>query len=209
MGEAEGFFAESLGKFLLFFNRLLVKDSAQLIQRVRCIAVQGRDVLRRILANVDCSRCNGRSCRAVRIALGRHGNAGGEAYGVVDLVLLLSAHLVIAAVMVVLRTDALCAVGRTVLQIAERERPCREAVLSCLRFACNDRALEVGVLFDVDVEAAFSSEDTGLASGIAMITMSFPADRDVTASAKLLLYIIFIPDFSKPLISDILCTFRF
>ena len=103
MGEAEGFFAESLGKFLLFFNRLLVKDSAQLIQRVRCIAVQGRDVLRRILANVDCSRCNGRSCRAVRIALGRHGKVGGEAYGVIDLVLLLSAHLVIVAVVVMRR----------------------------------------------------------------------------------------------------------
>ena len=209
MGEAEGFFAESLGKFLLFFNRLLVKDSAQLIQRVRCIAVQGRDVLRRILANVDGSLRYSRTCRAVCIAFGRHGEVGGEAYGVIDLVLLLSAHLVIAAVVVILGAYAFCAVVRTVLQIAERERSRTEAVLSRIRFACNDRALEVGVLFDVDVEAAFSSEDTGLASGIAMITMSFPADRDVTASAKLLLYIIFIPDFSKPLISDILCTFRF
>ena len=158
MGETEGFFAEDLGKFLLLFDFLLVKDTPKLVQRVRRIAAQGRDVLRGILANVDRSRCYGRSCRAVRIALGRHGEAGGEAYGVIDLVLLLSAHLVIAAVVVILGAYALCAVVRTVLQIAERERPCAEAVLSRIRFACNDRALEVGVLFDVDVEAAFSSD---------------------------------------------------
>ena len=194
---------------LLLFDFLLVKDASKLIQRVRRIAAQGRDVLRGILTNLNRSPCYSRTGRVIRITLGRHGNAGGEAYGVVDLVFLLSAHLVIAAVVVILGAYAFRAVVRTVPQIAERERPCREAVLSRIRFACNDGALEVGVLFDVDVEAAFSSEDTRLASGIAMITMSFPADRDVTASAKLLLYIIFIPDFSKPLISDILCTFRF
>ena len=66
--------------------------------------------------------------------------------------------------MVILDTYALCAVVRTVLQIAERERSRAEAVLSRIRFACDDRALEVGVLFDVDVEAAFSNEDAGLAS---------------------------------------------
>ena len=60
-------------------------------------------------------------------------------------------------------------VGRAVLQTAERERPCREAVLSRSRFACNDRVLEVGILFDVDVEAAFSSEDAGLASGASIV----------------------------------------
>ena len=169
MGEAEGFFTEGLGKFLLFFDLLLVKDTFKLIQRVRCIAAQGRDVLRGIFANVDCSRCNGRSCRAVRIALGRHGKAGGEAYGVIDLVLLLAAHLVIAAVVVIFGAYALCAVVRTVLQTAERERPCREAVLLLIRFACNDRALEVGVLLDVDVEATFSSEDTRLASGASIV----------------------------------------
>ena len=124
---------------------------------------------RGILANINRSRCNGRSCRAVRIALGRHGEAGGEAYGVIDLVLLLSAHLVIAAVVVILGAYALCAVVRTVLQIAERERSRAEAVLSRIRFACNDRALEVGVLFDVDIEAAFSSEDAGLASGASIV----------------------------------------
>ena len=71
--------------------------------------------------------------------------------------------------MVILGAYALCAVVRTVLQIAERERPCREAVLSRLRFACDDRALEVGVLFDVDVEAAFAGEDTGLASSASIV----------------------------------------
>ena len=53
-------------------------------------------------------------------------------------------------------------VVRTVLQIAERECPRAEAILLRSCFACDDRALEVGVLFDVDVEAAFSSEDAGL-----------------------------------------------
>ena len=124
---------------------------------------------RGILANINRSRCYSRSCRAVRIALGRHGEAGGEAYGVIDLVLLLSAHLVIVAAVVILGAYALCAVDRTVLQIAERERSRAEAVFSRLRFACNDRALEVGVLFDVDVEAAFSSEDTGLASSASIV----------------------------------------
>ena len=148
----------------MIFNFLLVKDTSKLIQRVRRIAAQGRDVLRGILVNLNRSRCYGRSCRAVRIALGRHGKAGGEAYGVIDLVLLLVAHLVIAAVVVILGAYALCAVVRIVLQIAERERSRAEAVLSRIRFACNDRALEVGVLFDVEIEAAFSSEDAGLAS---------------------------------------------
>ena len=167
--ETEGFFAEHLGKFLLLFDLLLVKDAPKLVQSVVRITIEGRDVLRGILANLNRSRCNGRSCRAVRIALGRHGKAGGEAYGVIDLVLLLSAHLVIAAVVVIFGAYAFRAVVRTVLQTAERERPCREAVLSRLRFACDDRALEVGVLFDVDVEAAFSSEDTGLASGASIV----------------------------------------
>jgi len=70
---------------------------------------------------------------------------------------------------VILGTYAFRAVVRTVLQVAERERPCAEAILSRIRFACNDRALEVGVLFYVDVEAAFSSEDAGLASGASIV----------------------------------------
>ena len=66
-------------------------------------------------------------------------------------------------------TDTVHTVVRSVFKVAERERPCREAVLLLIRFACNDRALEVGVLFDVDVEAAFSSEDTRLASGASIV----------------------------------------
>ena len=169
MGEAEGFFTEGFGQFLLLFNLLLVKDTPKLVQSVVRITIEGRDVLRGILANVDCSRCYSRSCRAVRIALGRHGKAGGEACGVIDLVLLLSAHLVIAAVVVIFGAYAFRAVVRTVLQIAERERSRAEAVLFRLSFACNDRTLEVGVLLDVDVEAAFSSEDAGLASGASIV----------------------------------------
>ena len=34
MGEAEGFFAEGLGKFLLLFNFLLVKDAPKLVKVV-------------------------------------------------------------------------------------------------------------------------------------------------------------------------------
>ena len=169
MGEAEGFFTEGFGKFLLLFDFLLVKDAPKLVQSVVRITAESRDVLRGILANLNRSPCDGRSCRAVRIALGRYGEARGEAYGVVDLVLLLLRHLVIAAVVVVGRPDALCAVVRFVFKVAERERPCREAVLSRLHCACNDRALEVGVLFDVDVEAAFSSEDAGLTSGASIV----------------------------------------
>ena len=103
MGEAEGFFAEGLGKLLLFFDFLLVKDAPEFVQSVVRITIEGRDVLRGILADVDRSRCYGRICRAVRVALGRHGKAGGEAYGVIDLVLLLATHLVIAAVVVMRR----------------------------------------------------------------------------------------------------------
>ena len=71
--------------------------------------------------------------------------------------------------MVVGRPDAFRAVVRAVLQIAERERPRAEAILLLIRFACNDRALEAGVLFDVDVEAAFSGEDARLASRTAVV----------------------------------------
>ena len=81
----------------------------------------------------------------------------------------MSAHLVIAAVVVILGAYALCAVVRTVLQIAERERPRAEAILLRSCFAGDDRALEVGVLFDVDVEAVFSCEDAGLASRTAVV----------------------------------------
>ena len=174
MGEAEGFFAKDFGKFLLLFDLLLVKDALKLVQSVVRITTEGRDVLRGILANADCSQCNGRSCRAVRIALGRHGKAGGEAYGVIDLVLLLLRHLVIAAVVVILGAYALCAVVRFVFKIAERECPRAEAILLRSCFACNGHALEAGVLFDVDVEAAFSCEDACLLSCASVVGEDIP-----------------------------------
>ena len=130
MGEAEGFFAEGLGKLLLLFNLLLVKDASKLVQSVVRITIEGRDILCGILTNINRSPCYSRTGRAVRIALGRHGETRGEAYGVIDLVLLLSAHLVIVAVVVVLGTYALRVVVCLVFQVTERERPGREAVLS-------------------------------------------------------------------------------
>ena len=169
MRETEGFFAEGGGKLLLLGYGFFVKDSAQFVQRVCRITAESRDVLRGILANLNRTPCDGRSCRAVRIALGRHGEVGGEAYGVIDLVLLLTAHLVIAAVVVILGAYAFRAVVRTVLQTAERECPRAEAILLRIRFACNDRALEAGVFLDVDVEAAFSGEDAGLASRTSIV----------------------------------------
>ena len=36
---------KDLGTFLLLFNRLLVKDAPKLVQRVRCVAAQGRDAV--------------------------------------------------------------------------------------------------------------------------------------------------------------------
>ena len=180
MGEAEGFFAEGLGKLLLLFNLLLVKDAPKFVQSVVRITIEGRDILCGILTNINRSPCYSRTGRAVRIALGRHGETRGEAYGVIDLVLLLSAHLVIAAVVVILGADAFRAVVRFVFKVAERECPRAEAVLSRLRFACNDRALEVGVLFDVDVEAAFSGEDAGRTSRTAVVGVNRSSVRGKT-----------------------------
>ena len=75
----------------------------------------------------------------------------------------------LAAVVVILGAYALCAVVRFVFKVAERECPRAEAILLRIRFACNDRALEAGVFLDVDVEAVFSSEDAGLASGTSIV----------------------------------------
>ena len=82
--------------------------------------------------------------------------------------------------MVILRANALRAVVCAVLQVAERERPRAEAILFLIRFACNDRALEVGVLFDVDVEAAFACEDAGLASRTAVVGVNRSSARGKT-----------------------------
>ena len=68
MQETECFFTEYVNKFLLFLDAFLVKDSAKLVECVRSISAEGRDVLRRILTDVDDSQCDGSFCGAVCIA---------------------------------------------------------------------------------------------------------------------------------------------
>ena len=58
VSETECLLTEDRGKFLLLLDLLLVKDSAKLIERVLCVTAQCRDVLRRILPDVDGSLCN-------------------------------------------------------------------------------------------------------------------------------------------------------
>ena len=65
MGKTECLLTEDRGKFLLLLDLLLVKDSAELIECVLCVTAEGRDVLRRILPDVDGSLCNGRRCPAL------------------------------------------------------------------------------------------------------------------------------------------------
>ena len=57
--ETEGFFAERVYEFLLFLDTLLVKDSAELIEGILCVTAERRDILRRILPDVDGFLCNG------------------------------------------------------------------------------------------------------------------------------------------------------
>ena len=72
--ETECFFTEDIYEFLLFLDALLVKDSAELVEGVCSISAEGRDVLCRILADVDGSRCDSRFCRAVCTSLYYGGN---------------------------------------------------------------------------------------------------------------------------------------
>ena len=51
-----------------------LKDPAEFVECVLCATTQRRDVLCRILPDVDGSLCNGRCCPAARIALDRHGD---------------------------------------------------------------------------------------------------------------------------------------
>jgi|GEM_PF-6939251 len=129
--------AEYAHELLLFLDLLLVKDSAKLIEGVLCVTTQLRDILRRILPDVDRSLCNGRRCPAACIAFDGHGDIRCKAFGVVDLILFILRHVVIVAVLMVGGTDALCTVIRLILQIAEGECAGREFVLVgrcfCLR----------------------------------------------------------------------------
>ena len=58
VGETECLLTEDGGKFLLFLDLLLVKDSAELVEGVLCVTTERRDVLRGIIADVDGSLCN-------------------------------------------------------------------------------------------------------------------------------------------------------
>jgi len=58
VGETECLLTEDSGKFLLFLDLLFVKDSAEFIDCILRVTTQRRDILRRILANVNGSLCN-------------------------------------------------------------------------------------------------------------------------------------------------------
>ena len=59
VGEPECLLSEDSGKLLLLLDLLLVKDSAELVERVLCVTTERRDILRGILPYVDGSLCNG------------------------------------------------------------------------------------------------------------------------------------------------------
>ena len=164
VGETECLFTEDRGKFLLFLNLLFVKDSAELIERVLCITAQRRDILRRILPDVDGSLCNGRRCPAACIALDGHRDIRCKAFGVIDFIFLGLRHIFVVAVLMVGGTDALCTVIRFILQIAEGECAGREFVLVRCCLACDEGALQIGILPDQEIKAAGSRKDACLIS---------------------------------------------
>ena len=153
VGKTECLLTEDRGKFLLFLNLLFVKDSAELIEGVLCVTAECRDVLRRILPDVDGARCNGRRCPAACIALDRHGKIRRKTDGVIDFIFLVLRHIFVVAVLMVGGTDALCTVIRLILQVAEGECVRGELVLVSRCFTCKNTTFEVGVLFYVDVKA--------------------------------------------------------
>ena len=148
---------------------LLVKDPAELVERVLCVTAQCRDVLRRIFPDVDGSLCNGRRCPAARIAFDGHGDIRCKTFGVVDLILLCLGHIVIVAVFMVGGTDALCTVIRLILQIAEGKCAGREFVLVRCCLTCDECTLQIGILPDQKIKAAGSCEDAGLVSGTPVV----------------------------------------
>ena len=58
VGETECLLTEDRGKLLLLLDLLLVKDSAELIECILCVTTERRDVLCRILPDVDGSLCD-------------------------------------------------------------------------------------------------------------------------------------------------------
>ena len=73
MGKTECLLTEDRGKFLLLLDLLLVKDSGELIEGILCVTAERRDILRRILPDIDAGR-DGRRCPAARVALDGHGD---------------------------------------------------------------------------------------------------------------------------------------
>ena len=59
VGKTECLLTEDRGKFLLLLDLLFVEDSAELIEGILCVTTERRDILRRILPDVDGSLCNG------------------------------------------------------------------------------------------------------------------------------------------------------
>ena len=58
MGKTECLLTKDRSKFLLLLDLLLVKDPAELIECILCVTTERRDILRRILPDVDGSLCN-------------------------------------------------------------------------------------------------------------------------------------------------------
>ena len=54
-------------------STLLVKDSGELIEGILCVTAERRDILRRILPDIDAGR-DGRRCPAARVVLNGHGD---------------------------------------------------------------------------------------------------------------------------------------
>ena len=73
VGKTECLLTKDRGKFLLLLDLLLVKDPAEFVERILCVTAERRDVLRRILPDIDAGR-DGRRCPAARVALDGHGD---------------------------------------------------------------------------------------------------------------------------------------
>lgn len=145
--------------FCFWVYRLFVKDAPQLIECIHSISTEGRDILLRILTDVDSSCGNGRFRCAARIALCGHGDIRRKTDGVVDAIFLLLRHVVIVAVFAVGYTDTICTVVRLVFEVAKGERPCGEFVLVGSRLTCDESTPEVGILSGVDVKAAATAKN--------------------------------------------------
>ena len=79
VSEPECLLTKDRGKFLLLLDLLFVKDTTELVEGILCVTTERRDILRRILPDVNGSLCNGRLCPAARVALNGHG-IGGQIY---------------------------------------------------------------------------------------------------------------------------------